>query len=170
MTKSSVFAATVCAAAFAIVSARAADPVSTADRAFVAKVSQGGMFEVKLGQLAADQGTAQDIKDSGSTEAHDHQLVGDKLASIASGAGIQLGTSLNAEFQKELDDAKALSGTAFDNKYLHDMEDIHAKDGAAFAIEAKSGTNPQLRAFAAETHRIVERHIGELKAVGPETK
>ena len=49
------------------------------------------------------------------------------------------------------------------------MEAIHAKDGAAFAKEAKSGTNPNLRAFATETHRIVERHIGELKAVGPET-
>ncbi len=48
------------------------------------------------------------------------------------------------------------------------METIHAKDGAAFAQEAKSSTNPKLRAFAAETHRIVERHIGELHAVGPE--
>ena len=47
------------------------------------------------------------------------------------------------------------------------MKDIHAKDGAAFAKESTSGTDPQLRAFAAETHRIVERHIGELKAVGP---
>ena len=149
---------------------QAADTVSAADKSFVAMVSQGGMFEVKAGQVAADQGSTQDLKDQGSTEAHDHQLVGDKLKSIATAAGIQIADSLNSQFQKELDDLKALSGSAFDAAYLRDMDDIHKKDGAAFAKEAKSGTNPDLRAFAAETHRIVLRHLGELHAIGPETK
>ncbi len=149
-------------------SARAADPASAADRSFIAMVSQGGMFEVKAGQLGAEQGSAQDIKDQGATEAHDHQLVGDKLKAIASEAGITFPDALNPQFQKQFDDLKALSGPAFDNAYLRAMADIHAKDGAAFAAEAKNGGNPKLRAFAAETHRIVLRHIGELKAVGPE--
>ncbi len=148
--------------------AYAAATVSAADQAFIAKVSQGGMFEVQAGQLAANQGKAQDIRDQGSTEAHDHQLVNDKLKSIASAAGVQVADTLNAQFQKELEDLKAQSGKAFDNAYLRDMETIHDKDGAAFAHEAKSGANPALRAFAAETHRIVERHIGELRAIGPE--
>jgi putative membrane protein len=148
----------------------AADPVSAADQPFVAMVSQGGMFEVKAGEVAADQGSTQDIKDQGSTEAHDHKLVGDKLKSIATAVGIPTADSLNAQFQKELDDLKTLSGTEFDAAYLRDMDDIHKKDGAAFAKEAKSGTNPALRAFAAETHRIVLRHLGELHAIGPEKK
>ena len=126
------------------------------------------MFEVQAGQLGAERGYAQDIKDQGTTQAHDHQLVGDKLKSIASDAGVQFPDTLNSQFQKQLDDLKALSGRAFDNSYLRDMEAIHAKDGAAFAMQAKSGTNPKLRTFAAETYRIVERHIGELRAVGPE--
>jgi putative membrane protein len=42
------------------------------------------------------------------------------------------------------------------------MKDIHAKDGAAFAKEASGGSNPALKAFAAETHAIVLMHIGEL--------
>ena len=155
--------------AVSLPAARAASAVSAADTAFVAKVSQGGMFEVKAGQLAADQGHDQDIRDQGATEAHDHALVGDKLKSIASKAGITLADSLNVQFQKELDDLKALSGTAFDASYLKDMEAIHLKDGAAFATEARSGTNPELRAFATETHRIVVRHLGELRASGPGT-
>jgi putative membrane protein len=73
----------------------------------------------------------------------------------------------HAQFQNELDVLKALSGPAFDAAYLRDMEDIHAKDGAAFANEAIAGSNPKLKAFATETHRIVLRHIGELKAIGP---
>jgi putative membrane protein len=145
-------------------SAQAAETVSAADQAFVAMVSQGGMFEVKAGQLAAGQGSTQDIRDQGATESHDHQLVGDKLSSIAKGAGIPVADSLNAQFQQKLDNLKSLSGPAFDAAYLNDMNDIHNKDGAAFAKEAASGTNPDLRAFATETHRIVVRHLGELHA------
>ena len=72
---------------------------------------------------------------------------------------------MNPSFQKELVDLKMLSGKAFDVAYLHDMLIIHDKDGAAFATESVDGGDPKLKAFAAETHRIVERHIGELKAL-----
>ena len=160
-----VAVATVCALSMG--EARAADPVSAADRAFVAKVSQGGMFEVALGQLASSQASDQDVKDQGATEAHDHMLVGAKLKSIAADAGITFSDTLNAQFQSELDGIKAKSGDAFDAAYLRAMTVIHDKDGAAFAAEAKNGMDPKMRAFAAETHRIVLRHLGEIKAVGP---
>ena len=144
----------------------AADSISTEDRAFVAMVSQGGMFEVKVGQLGSEQGSTQDIKDQGATEAHDHEIVGNKLKAIATEGELQFPDKLNERFQKDFGDLKALSGSAFDAAYLRDMEEIHAKDGAAFAKEARGGTNTKLKAFAAETLRIVLRHIGELKAVG----
>ncbi len=140
---------------------------STADRKFVAMVSQGGMFEVKAGEAASDQGSTQDIKDQGATEAHDHALVGKALNSAASDAGITFPDTLNPMFQKQLDGLKAKTGTDFDAAYLQAMKVIHAKDGAAFATEAKSGSNAKLVAFAVETHRIVLRHIGEITALGP---
>jgi predicted outer membrane protein len=64
------------------IAVRAADTVSDADRAFVAKVSQGGMYEVELGKLAEAGAAKQDVKDQGNTEVHDHTLVGEKLKSI----------------------------------------------------------------------------------------
>ncbi len=146
---------------------QAAEPVSAADRSFVAMVSQGGMFEVQAGTLAAVQGSTQDIRDQGTTEQHDHGLVGDKLKSTAAAAGIGFSAALNQQFSRQLAALKAVQGSQFDALYLQDMEDIHAKDGAAFAKEASAGTNPGLRAFAAETQRIVLRHSGELHAVGP---
>ena len=148
--------------------AKAAEALSDADRAFVAQVSQGGMFEVKLGQLAAERGNLQDVKDQGVTEAHDHTLVGHKLKAIAQSVGLPFPTALNPEFQEKLDAVKALSGQAFDEAYLREMKAVHAADGAAFAKEAESGSNPRLRQFAAETHRIVMMHIGELDAVPAE--
>jgi hypothetical protein len=44
------------------IAANAADSFSDADKAFVAKVSQGGMYEVELGKLAQTKAMAQDIK------------------------------------------------------------------------------------------------------------
>ena len=143
---------------------QAASTVSDADKSFVAMVSQGGMYEVALGKIAESKGSTQDIKDQGNTEAHDHDLVGTKLKSIAEAAGLEFPGKLNAEFQARLDKISALSGEKFDAAYIDDMKKIHEADGGAFAKEAKNGSNADLTAFAAETHRIVERHLGELGA------
>jgi putative membrane protein len=144
--------------------AHAAGTMSDADKTFVGMVSQGGMYEVELGKVAEKQGATQDIRDQGNTETHDHTLVGDKLKGIVTGAGMEFPSKLNETFQARLDKISALSGDAFDKAYLADMKKIHDADGAAFAKEAKGGTNPDLKAFAAETHRIVERHLGEIEA------
>ena len=149
--------------------AQAAAP-SAQDKTFVDTVGPGGMYEVMLGKLAEDKGMAQDIKDQGNTEAHDHDLVGAKLKSIAKGAGLDFPDTLNAEFQEQYDKISKLSGAAFDKAYVADMIKIHDADGSAFAKEAKGGTNPDLKAFAAETHGIVERHLGELKAKGADAR
>lgn len=140
----------------------AADTASAADKAFVAKVSQGGMYEVEASQLAEDKATAQDIKNLASMEYHDHKLVGAKLSAITSQLGIETSSSLNPEFQKRLDTLKGLSGSAFDHAYLSEMIKVHDIDGALFAQEARTGGSSALKAFAAETVKIVDRHIGAL--------
>jgi putative membrane protein len=150
--------------ALPVISSKAADSFSEVDRAFVAKVSQGGMYEVALGKVAETQARAQDIKDSGTTEANDHMLVGEKLKAIIEANGMSFPTRLNPEFQARLDRISSLPPDKFDAAYIHDMKKIHDADGAAFAKEAANGSNPDLRAFAAETYRIVQRHLGELGA------
>ena len=67
---------TVCAMAYA-------QPANPGDKAFVAKVSQGGMFEVAAGRLATTKGSTQDIRDFAVAEVHDHTLVGEKLKKVS---------------------------------------------------------------------------------------
>ena len=143
---------------------RAASDASDQDKSFVAMVSQGGMYEVELGKVAEKQGMAQDIKDQGNTELHDHELVGKALKAAASDAGIDFSSDMNAEFKARLDKISAYSGQKFDDAYVADMKKIHAADGAAFLKESKKGSDPALKSFAAETYNIVQRHIGELSA------
>ncbi|WP_458070182.1 DUF4142 domain-containing protein [Rhodanobacter sp. BL-MT-08] len=139
--------------------------LSKGDQAFVAKVSQGGMFEVAASKVAEGKASAQDVKDQAHTEVHDHELVGSKLKSIASSNGDDFSTDLNADFTARVAKLNALSGKAFDDAYIAEMKTIHALDGAAFAQEAKTGQNADLKAFAAETVLIVKRHIGALHGV-----
>jgi putative membrane protein len=144
--------------------ARAAEPFSDADKAFVGKVSQGGMYEVELAKVAETKATTQDLKDQATTEEHDHQLVGGKLKAIMQENGMEFPKALNAEFQARLDKISALPADKFDSAYVTDMVKIHDADGAAFKQESTGGSNPDLKAFAAETYRIVQRHLGELHA------
>ncbi len=145
----------------------AAAAATPADRVFVAKVSQGGMFEVQAGKIADQKGSTPDIRDFGAMEAHDHTPVGDKLKAVAGREGISFAADLNPEFEGKLAHLKSLSGPAFDAAYMDQMSAIHAADGAAFAMEAKEGGGGDFRAFAAETHVIVQRHIGAIHAAAP---
>ena len=140
---------------------RAADSASEADKTFVGKVSQGGMYEVEASKVAQRKAGAQDVKDVANTEVHDHELVNRELKRIATAAGISVAGKLNAEFQARLDKLKAVSGTDFDAAYITDMQSIHDKDEKLFAQEAMEGTG-DFKTFAAKTDLIVKRHIGLL--------
>ena len=149
--------------AMAATQAVAAPAATAADRAFVAKVSQGGMYEVAAGKLAQSKGSTQDVRDFATAEVHDHTLVGDRLKAVSASEGVTFPATLNAEFSGKLARLSRLSGTAFDAGYLSDMAAIHDADGAAFAQESTGGGSPAYRAFGQETHRIVLRHIGAIR-------
>ena len=131
------------------------------DKAFVAKVSQGGMYEVVASQYAVDHAQAQDVKDQAIAEVHDHSLVGDRLKEVSTAAGITFPADLNAEFQTRLSKLKATSASGFDAAYITDMKQIHDKDQKLFAQESTAGS-AGFRPFAHETDLIVKRHIGAL--------
>lgn len=147
--------------------AMAAGTATPVDRAFVAKVSQGGMFEVEASKVAAQKASTQDIRDFANSEVHDHTLVGAKLFKISSSEGVFYPSSLNKDFDTKLQHLKSLSGPAFDSEYMTEMAAIHDADGAAFADEATNGGSDDFKAFANETHTIVLRHIGAIHAAPP---
>ncbi len=162
--------AVLAAAIFAAAPLAQAAPATSADRAFVAKVSQGGMFEVQAGRLADQKGSTPDVRDFGAMEVHDHTGVGDKLKAASDHSGITFASQLNPEFAGKLAYLQTLSGPAFDAAYMDEMATLHAADGAAFAREAMDGGSPEFRAFGTETHKIVQRHIGAIHAAAPPAK
>ena len=139
----------------------AAAPGSDADKAFTAKVSQGGLYEVMASKYAATKATAPDVKDVALTEVHDHEQVNAGLKKTAASVGVTIAPGLNAEFTERLTKLTAVAAADFDAAYIADMQAIHDKDEKLFAQEAMGGTDAY-KTFAHQTDLIVKRHIGAL--------
>jgi putative membrane protein len=136
---------------------------SSADKAFVGKVSQGGLYEVEASKVAETKAKQQYVKDQAITEVHDHELVNGKLKHIATATGVPVAPTLNAEFAERLNKLKAVPADQFDAAYYSDMQQIHDGDEKLFAQEATEGSEPY-KPFAAETDKVVKQHIGALHA------
>ncbi len=142
----------------------AAEPASQADRDFVAKVSQGGQYEVEAGEVAASRGTSPVIRNFGTLEAHDHEGVGRDLKRISAAAGVTIAPALNAEFNQRLDKLKSIPAADFDAFYVQDMKQIHNKDEALFTQEAQQGSTAY-KPFAHATAVLVNAHLGWLNTL-----
>jgi putative membrane protein len=152
------------ATALVAVATAMAQQASQADRDFVAKVSQGGMYEVEAGKVAAARGTTPVVRNFGVLEAHDHEGVGANLKRISGAAGVTFSSTLNPEFSARLAKLKAVSAEQFDAYYWDDMKQIHNKDHGLFVQETNQGS-ASYHQFAHETAVLVAAHLGWLNTM-----
>jgi pterin-4a-carbinolamine dehydratase len=89
--------------------------ISMADTNFILAAAQGGMTEVKLGELAATNGMREDVKDFGQMMVKDHTAINDDLKTLAAQKGVTLPDSLDAKHQAMVDKLAALTGSEFDD-------------------------------------------------------
>jgi len=133
--------------------------VSSSDRKFMEKAAQGGMAEVKLGQLAAEKGSAPEVKQFGQRMVDDHSKVNDQLKGIASTKGVTLPTEIDKSAQKEYDKLSKLSGAQFDREYMNHMVSDHKKDISDFKKEADKAKDADVKQFASSTLPTLEEHL-----------
>jgi|SRR5579884_497596 len=138
---------------------RMSSTTGTPDAAFVTKAAQGGMAEVKLGQLAKDHGQSQAVKDFGQRMVDDHTKANDQLKDLAAKKNFTLPTDVDAKDQATYDRLSKLNGAAFDRAYMRDMVNDHKKDVAEFEHEANSGKDPDVKAWAGQTVGTLKEHL-----------
>jgi putative membrane protein len=133
------------------------------DSHFAKEAAQGGMAEVKLGQLAQEKGSSDSVKGFGKRMVDDHSKAGDKLKEVASRENITLPTDISAKDQAIYDSLSKLNGAAFDRAYAKDMVKDHETDVAAFQKEAHGGKDDSLKSFASETLPTLQEHLKQAK-------
>ena len=123
------------------------------------KAAAGGMAEVKMGQLAVEKGTSPTVKQFGQKMVDDHGKANDELKTIASKKNLQLPADVNAEQKATYDKLAKLDGAAFDKAYIDAMVKDHDEDVREFKkAAAKTGMDPDLKAWAEKTLTVIEEH------------
>jgi len=146
------------------------DAKAGADHHFVTEAAGGGMAEVELGKIAAEKATTDEVKKFGQRMVDDHSKANDELKTLAQSKTITLPTAVGGKEKATIDRLSKLSGEVFDRAYVQEMLKDHQKDVAAFRTEAKSGKDPDVKAWAAKTLPTLEEHLklaqDDSKAVG----
>jgi putative membrane protein len=128
------------------------------DKMFLRKAAVGGLAEVKLGQLATQKGSSDDVKAFGQKMVEDHTKMNLEIAQVADSMGVMLPKSLNKEDQAEYDKLNGLSGNEFDIEYLTFMVRDHHKDLHEFRMEAASPTDAALHNEVVKAHGVIHDH------------
>ena len=139
--------------------------LSTKDKNFIMEAGIGGMEEVELGRLATQKGSSDAVKQFGQKMVDDHSKANDELTQLAKSKGINVPAELDAKHKADVEKFSKLSGAAFDKAYSKAMLDDHNKDVAAFERQSLSGTDPDLKAFAAKTLPTLKTHLELAKAL-----
>ena len=138
--------------------------MNSGDTMFAMKAAQGGMAEVKLGQLAVDKASNPDVKEFGQRMIDDHTKANDQLKSICSAENMTPPADIDAKDQATYDKLSKLSGAAFDKAYIKDMVKDHEMDIKEFQREANSGKDAQLKQFASTTLPTLQSHLQMAKS------
>ena len=145
--------------------ANAATNLVTADRNFILAAAQGGILEVKLGALAAQNAQRDDVKAFGRMMVSDHMAINANLKVLAMFEGVTLPESLDAKHQAVMDTMTALTGSQFDDAYIKCMIKVHTKDARAFKAESAATNDGKIKTFADKSIPVVEEHLKQVTAM-----
>jgi putative membrane protein len=148
-----------------VLPATAATPVSMADKDFILTAAQGGMTEVKLGELAAQNGTRADVKEFGQQMVKDHSAINADLKTLAAQKEVTLPDSLDAKHQNMVNKMAALSGSDFDKVYIASMIKDHKMDAKEFKAESAATKDTDIKSFVDKSLSVVQRHLEHIQAM-----
>ena len=148
-----------------VLPATAATPVSMADKDFILTAAQGGMTEVKLGELAAQNGTRADVIEFGQQMVKDHSAINADLKTLAAQKEVTLPDSLDAKHQNMVNKMAALSGSDFDKVYIASMIKDHKMDAKEFKAESAETKDANIKSFVDKSIPVVDGHLKRITAM-----
>jgi putative membrane protein len=126
------------------------DTAMISDTAFARRAAEVGITEVKLGQLAEEKASSQEVKDFGKEMVADHTKTNKQLQDDAQKEKVTLPKEMTKSEQMAYDRLSKLSGQAFDRAYARDMVRYHKADLAEFQSESEHGQSGWTKNFASE--------------------
>jgi putative membrane protein len=135
------------------------------DAKFATAAANSGLAEVALGKLALTKTTNAAIKDFASMMVMDHGAANAELMAIAKAKNITLPSEPDSAHLKKADELSKLKEPDFNKQYVSAMIDGHKKTLDLMNDEAKSGKDSTLKAFAAKTAPVVQKHLDAINKI-----
>lgn len=139
--------------------------VNSDDAKFATAAANGGMAEVALGKLALTKTSNAAIKDFANMMVTDHSKANNELMTIAKAKNITLPTEPDSAHLKKMDKLSKMKGADFDKAYVSAMIDGHKETLDLMNNEAKKGSDTTLKAFAARTAPVVQKHLDAINKI-----
>jgi len=152
-----------CWAVLAYPDAPASSARAMGDAKFAIKAAQGGIAEVKLGELAQDKAQNEAVREFGQRMVEEHNKANHRLKEAALKEKISLPKEMDKKDQATYDALAKLSGAEFDKAYVRDVVQDHQDDIAEFGTEARTGQREEIKTFAAETLPTLKEHLKAAK-------
>lgn len=139
--------------------------MSSRDREFLMEAAMGGLMEVELGRIAAQQGASDAVKQFGQRMVDDHSKANTELMTLASSKGVTVPTTLEDKHREDVTKLSAMSGAEFDRAYAKRMLRDHEKKLSNFEKQSDKGGDPDIKAFAAKTIPTIQEHLQMARAL-----
>lgn len=143
----------------------AADEAAAPD--FVTKAANGDMFEVEAAKIALKRSTSSEVKAFAQEmiDAHTKSTADLKSALASSGLSIVPPATLADDLRGKLDDLNKADAKDFDKAYLDGQKDAHQSALNLFQRYAQDGDAATLKAFAAATAPVIQKHLDHAKSL-----
>ena len=126
---------------------------------FVVESAQGALLEVKLGELAQTNASAQVVKDFGKMMTKDHSKGYDELKTLALQKKITIPAGLSKKGQRKYDKLAKKTGHEFDKEYMDYMVEDHDSDIEAFEETVDESKDADIKAWAAKALPMLKQHL-----------
>ncbi|HWD71840.1 MAG TPA: DUF4142 domain-containing protein [Actinomycetota bacterium] len=144
---------------------KSTSPLSRRDISFLRSASQGNIFEITGGTMAATQSVTPESRALGLKLASDHTAAQVSLAALAARYGVSLPATMSDEQSSELAGVASTTGARFDDEYSELEVQDHTQDIKDFKTEIKKGRNADVRTFAAASLPLLQTHLALSAAV-----
>lgn len=140
--------------------------LSTADAAFFDQAGRAGIEEVTFGQLARTQASRASTRDFALRMIEQHTKLNQELTQLAAKKQITPTTSMDTAHEDMYAQLQPLHGRAFDRAYLDGQVADHEAAISLFQNEAANGTDPDVKAFAAQALPELHKHLQLAERLG----
>jgi putative membrane protein len=132
---------------------------TTRDVRFIMAASAAGQTEILASRMAASHTQSTDVQSFAQTMINDHTKANDELLSLAKKDGYSVSSTPTEAQESALSQLERLKGADFDKAYAAMMVKDHQGAVSLFQSEASSGSNSDIKSFAAQTLPVVEHHL-----------